>query len=84
MMKATRYFVEQVMRKRPYIQREWCQNVIASPLRREVQADGRIKFWGEVWPEGEARSRILRVVTLDDAETLHNAFFDRGYPRDRS
>jgi len=37
----------------------------------------------------EARSRadedvprILRVVTLADEETVHNAFFDRGLKRD--
>ena len=41
-MKATRYFDEQVLRKRPYIQ-------------------------------------LLRVVTLEDGETIHNAFFDRNF-----
>jgi hypothetical protein len=25
------------------------------------------------------KSRILRVVTLDDGETIHNAFFDRNF-----
>src|SRR5271156_1498610 len=28
-------------------------------------------------PDG--KSRILRVVTLDDGETIHNAFFDRNF-----
>jgi hypothetical protein len=28
---------------------------------------------------GEARPRFLRVVTLEDAETIHNAFFDRDF-----
>jgi len=28
---------------------------------------------------GEARPRFLRVVTLEDGETLHNAFFDRNF-----
>ena len=40
-MKVTRYFVEQVLRKRPYIQQEWCERVLASPLHREEQPDGR-------------------------------------------
>jgi hypothetical protein len=44
-LKTTRYFEEQVLRKRPYIRREWCEQVLAAPLRREVQADGRIRFW---------------------------------------
>ena len=34
-MKTTRYFEEQVRRKRPYIDPQWCVNIIAAPLRRE-------------------------------------------------
>ena len=78
-MKTTRYFDEQVHRKRPYIDLVWCVEVIAAPLRREEQPDGRIRFWGEITLAGEAMPRILRVVTLEDGETVHNAFFDRGY-----
>ena len=32
-MKTTRYFEEQVLRKRPYIERQWCAEVIAHPIR---------------------------------------------------
>ena len=78
-MKTTRYFEEQVLRKRPYIQREWCAEVLAAPLRREVQTDGRIRFWGRVAVVDETRPRFLRVVTLEDGETVHNAFFDRNF-----
>jgi hypothetical protein len=78
-MRTTRYFEEQVLRKRPYIEREWCARVLASPLRREAQGDGRIRFWGRVQRPGEGRPRILRVVTLEDGETVHNAFFDRRF-----
>ena len=81
-MKTTRYFEEQVRRKRPYIVPDWCVNVIAAPLRRERQPDGRIRFWGEVTLPGEEVSRILRVVTLDDGETVLNAFFDRGFRKE--
>lgn len=28
-MKTTRYFQEQVLLKRPYLKREWCQEAIA-------------------------------------------------------
>jgi len=75
-MKTTRYFDEQVLRKRPYIRKEWCERIIERPLRRTVQPDGRIRFWGSV---PELGGRILRVVTLGDGETLHNAFPDRNY-----
>jgi hypothetical protein len=78
-MKTTRYFEEQVLRKRPYICREWCDQVLAAPIRREEQADGRIRYWGRITAIGETRPRFLRVVTLEDGETVHNAFFDRNF-----
>lgn len=78
-MKTTRYFEEQVLRKRPYIERRWCESVLTAPLRREVQPDGRIRLWGEILRPGVAAPRILRVVTLEDGETVHNAFFDRNF-----
>jgi len=80
-VKTTRYFVEQVLRKRPYIDVSWCAAALASPLRREVQPDGRVRHWIEVTRPGESEPRILRVVTLDDGETVHNTFFDRGFRR---
>ena len=83
-MKTTRYFEEQVLRKRPYIERDWCAAVISAPLKKETQDDGRLRFWGEVIRPGEAAKRILRVVTLNDGETIHNAYFDRNFRRDAS
>jgi len=67
------------MRKRPYIHREWCRGVLAAPIRREVQDDGRVRFWGRIALAGEARPRFLHVITLEDGETVHNAFFDRNF-----
>jgi hypothetical protein len=52
-MKTTRDFEEQVLRKRPNIEREWCAAAIADPIRREIQADGRIRFWSEATLAGE-------------------------------
>jgi hypothetical protein len=42
-MKTTRYFEEQVLRKRLYLQRGWCQQVLANPIRRHLQSDGRVR-----------------------------------------
>lgn len=78
-MKTTRYFDEQVRRKRPYIRLTWCAQVIAAPLRTEKQADGRLRYWGEITLSGETTQRYLRVITLDDGETIHNAIFDRRF-----
>jgi hypothetical protein len=49
---------------------------VVTPIREEVQADGRIRRWVQI-PEMEGR--FLRVVLLPDGETVHNAFFDRGF-----
>ena len=75
-MKTTRYFEEQVLRKRPYIRREWCERIVANPLKRETQPDGRIRFWGMV---PELGGRALRVIALPDGVTVHNAFADRNF-----
>jgi hypothetical protein len=74
--KYTAYFENEVLRKRPYLKREWCVKVIENPLRVEVQGDSRVRFWGEV---AEFGNRILRVVTLADRVTIHNAFPDSGF-----
>ena len=81
-MRTTRYFREQVVRKRLYIDPVWCAEIIAAPLRREQQPDGRFRFWGEVTYPGEPTPRILRVVTLSDRETIQNAFFDRRFRKE--
>ena len=82
-MRTTRYFEEQVRRKRPYIEPNWCAEVIAAPLRSEGQPDGRIRFWGAICSPGVGKSQILRVVTLEDGVTIHNAFFDRRFRKEK-
>jgi len=44
-----------------------------------VQDDGRVRHWRQVIDSRDGKPRILRVVTLDDGETIHNAFFDRDF-----
>jgi hypothetical protein len=72
----TDYFEQEVLRKRPYLRREWCVAVVEHPLREERQEDNRYRFWAIV---PELGSRYLRVVTLEDRVTIHNAFPDRGF-----
>lgn len=74
-MKTTRYFEEQVLRKRPYLKREWCAAAIQNPIRQTVQENGRIQLWIKI----AAFDKYLRVVTLADGKTIHNAFFDRNF-----
>ena len=73
----TRYFETKVLAKRPYLSKELCSRVVANPVRKEVQDDGeRVRFWA---PVDELGGRYLRVVTLRDEITIHNAFPDRGF-----
>ncbi|WP_237718400.1 hypothetical protein [Rhodovulum sp. PH10] len=55
--------------------------MLASPIRRKVQEDGRIRLWGRIVAD-DGRTRFLRVVILEDSETIHNAFFDRAFRED--
>lgn len=76
-MKTTAYF--QAIRKRPdrvIIKDEWIERVTEFPEREYVQADGRIRRWARI---DEMEGKYLRVVLLPDGETVHNAFFDRGF-----
>lgn len=76
-MKMTEYF--EAIRLRPdraIIKDEWIQRVIECPEREHTQADGRLRRWGRI---DEMEGRYLRVVLLPDGETVHNAFFDRGF-----
>jgi len=81
-MNATRCYQEQVLRKRPYPVGMTFDAILAAPLRPTVQPDGRIRHWDRVTDPRDGRGRALRVVTLDDGETVHNAFFDRGFRED--
>jgi hypothetical protein len=75
-MKTTLYFDQQVLRKRPYLSQEMCEAVVAAPEHSERQVDGRVRYWGR---PPELAGRWLRVVTLSDRETIHNAFPDRRF-----
>ena len=66
------------MRKRPdraKIKDEWIDRVIQSPVKTDVQSDGRIRKWAWIAEE----EKFLRVILLEDGETVHNAFFDRSF-----
>lgn len=63
------------MPRRPYLKAEWLEFAINSPVHKETQANGRIRYWAFI-PE---LGKFLRVVTEPDGETIHNAFPDRGF-----
>lgn len=75
-MKTTRYF-QHVRRRsdRASIREEWIIQVMQCPARTKTQADGRIRKWAWISETG----KFLRVILLEDGETVHNAFFDRDF-----
>ena len=76
-MKFTAYFVYTHQRAdRRDIRLEWIERVVAHPLKEVIQRDGRIRRWARI---EEADGKYLRVVLLEDGETVHNAFFDRRF-----
>jgi len=76
--KFTEYFEKEVIRKRPYLKKEWCIEIINNPIKEELQENNRYRFWGEV---KELNGRIIRVITLNDKITIHNAFPDRRFKK---
>ncbi len=75
-MKCTLYF--RFVRRRHdriIINDEWIICAIKNPLRVEIQSDGRIRKWCYV----TEMDKHLRVILLEDGETVHNAFFDRNF-----
>ena len=79
-MKTTQYF--EYTKRRPdraKIQDEWIKFVIENPEKTEVQYDGRVRKWAKIPDAG----KYLRVILLEDGETVHNAFFDRTFKEDK-
>ncbi len=71
----TRYFAFDVMPRRPELDPLEIRRVIERPVRRVVQADGRIRLYGYA----ASLEAYLRVVLLSDGETVHNAFPDEEF-----
>ena len=75
-MKYTQYFI--YTRQRPdriNIKEEWIIQTVNHPEHEEIQTDKRIKRWAFIKEE----EKYLRVILLEDKQTVHNAFFDRSF-----
>ena len=79
-MKTTEYFKYTRQRLgRVSIKDEWIEFVIENPDATEIQSDGRIRKWAKI----QEMDKYLRVILLEDEETVHNAFFDRSFKKDQ-
>lgn len=58
------------MSRRPYLKEEWIEYTLGSPVRTEVQTNGRIRHWAFI----AEVSRYLRVITEPDGETVQMPF----------
>ena len=79
-MKKTQYF--EYTRKRPdraQIKDKWIKYVIDNPEKTQTQSDGRVRRWAKI----AEVNKYLRVILLEDRETVHNVFFDRSYKEDK-
>jgi len=75
-MEFTDYFKNKVLAKRPYLKMEWIEFVLSNPCEIEYQEeDGRIRYWAYI----DEINKFLRVVTLENGKTIHNAFPDRDF-----
>ena len=72
----TRYFEKAMTRPdRRNIETADIALALTEPARTYRQPDGRMRFWYFV----AAQQKWLRVITEPDGETVHNAFWDRGF-----
>ena len=79
-MKYTQYF--SFIKQRPdraIIKEDWILDTIKKPVKTEVQTDGRIRKWRYI----EEMDKYLRIILLEDGETVHNAFFDRNFKEEK-
>jgi len=74
-MKFTNYFNTSVLLKRPYLKIEWCERAKTEFIYKEIEENKRIRYWIYI----SEFDKYLRVVYLEDNETIHNAFFDRDF-----
>lgn len=76
-MKFSNHFLRDVLPKRPYLNEELLSEIINEPIKVEIQENGRQKIWGY----SQLYNKYIRVIVLEDNETIHTAFFDRDFER---
>ncbi len=72
----TDYFEKQVLRKRPTLKKGWCVYVLEHAVHCKPQEQSRFRYWAPIEDLG---GPYLRVITLDDQTTIHNAFPDQDF-----
>lgn len=73
-MKYSNHFIIDVLPKRPYLTESLLSDILEQKLRIELQDNGRMK----IWCYSSEYEKYVRVVLMEDGETIHTAFFDRN------
>ena len=75
-MKFSNYFLHTRTRPdRKEIDMKWIEATFSNPDKESLQSDGRVRRWKYI----SEVDKFLRIVILEDYETVHNAFFDRSF-----
>ena len=77
MLNYTEHYLKETLAKRPYLidKEAWLLQIIDNPVKKIIQENGRIKYWGYI----SKIEKYLRVITLEDGITVHTAFPDRNF-----
>ena len=76
-MKLSEHYYEYSSKLRDYLTPEMCEYAVNNFIKKEIQDDGRIRYWAYI----EKYNKYLRVVLECDDETIITAFFDRDFER---
>lgn len=73
----TRYCAFEVMARaeRRFITPDMINAVLANPVRKLAQTNGRVRYWGLI----KALGCYLSVITLADGETVHTYYIDEDF-----
>ncbi|HNE20231.1 MAG TPA: hypothetical protein PKG67_09485 [Turneriella sp.] len=78
-MKFSSYFLNIARRNHPEATEETIKLALQNRIEERRQENG----WWQVICHLPDRNRIMRVILLDDKETVQNAFYDRTEARRR-
>lgn len=68
--------IERIQFERPYLTDEVIAQVLANPLHKEMQPNGRISYWAYV----DSLGKYVRIVTEPDGEIV-TGYIDRDFTR---
>ena len=74
-MKFSDHFEFYSSKVRPYLTKDLCERIVENPIKIKKQANGRTRYWG--W--SDTFNKYIRVVVLEDNETILTAHFDRNF-----